>query len=282
MIEIFLYVIIALSLFIFYLHFKELDFSGITSLCVAVACILILIYRSSKNIDTTEFGSAESFGQFGDYVGGLLNPVFGFFTVWLLVRSLKYQNKDFELTKRTATSESIQKLIATLEIDFEKYLDLKFIKVGLGEYSLKNGVTKHFNGLPVKPSGKLEVFSQVRKLMIKIGEVKLRVKDESATSKDHNFLISNQIVQLNHIRTLAYEIISLYMEFINKDEIETINKIRFQHLDRFLDRLLCVGIIDFAEYTNLLDRKVDIIYRQSERVIQFERINFKSVPLPEI
>ena len=45
------------------------------------------------------WGSQEKFAQFGDFVGGTLNPILGFATVALLVWSINVQMKDLRLTR---------------------------------------------------------------------------------------------------------------------------------------------------------------------------------------
>jgi len=40
-----------------------------------------------------------TWGEFGDYVGGLINPIFGFITVLILVETLRVQRRDLELSR---------------------------------------------------------------------------------------------------------------------------------------------------------------------------------------
>lgn len=46
------------------------------------------------------WGDKNDFGAFGDYFGGVLNPIFGFATVGLLLWSLKYQMDELALTRQ--------------------------------------------------------------------------------------------------------------------------------------------------------------------------------------
>jgi len=52
-------------------------------------------------------GGTASFGAFGDYIGGLLNPIFGFSTVILLIYSIRIQMK--ELGESTDALKASQK-----------------------------------------------------------------------------------------------------------------------------------------------------------------------------
>lgn len=89
---------------------------------VVVAVIGSLgVYLSKFN---GELGNQELFGQFGDYMGGVLNPILGFATVVLLIASLKYQMIELALTrkelKKTANEaklsrESVEAQVAHLE-----------------------------------------------------------------------------------------------------------------------------------------------------------------------
>jgi hypothetical protein len=46
------------------------------------------------------FGSQADFGAFGDFLGGVLNPILGFATVALLIWSLKMQRDELALTRQ--------------------------------------------------------------------------------------------------------------------------------------------------------------------------------------
>ena len=47
-------------------------------IALALVAMLLMQYLESPEINSNEFGGAEQFGQFGDYIGGILNPIFGF------------------------------------------------------------------------------------------------------------------------------------------------------------------------------------------------------------
>lgn len=58
---------------------------------IGVLLILFATYMRSPYVDITRLGDQSIMGQFGDYLGGTLNPIFGFLTVILLIESLKEQ-----------------------------------------------------------------------------------------------------------------------------------------------------------------------------------------------
>lgn len=65
-----------------------------------MAVISIYIYRFQHN----SLGGTASFGAFGDYIGGLLNPILGFATVILLIYSIRIQMRELR-----DSTEALQK-----------------------------------------------------------------------------------------------------------------------------------------------------------------------------
>lgn len=65
--------------------------------------LALIIYISSPKIDTSSLGGPDQFGQFGDYIGGILNPSLGFISVLLLFAA--YQLQRTELQKLTESSK---------------------------------------------------------------------------------------------------------------------------------------------------------------------------------
>jgi len=86
----------------------------IVTLLVAVAALalaILFVYFSNFN---GNYGTQEVFGAFGDFIGGTLNPVFGFATIVLLIWSIRLQRKELVETriefKRSAEAqEKIEK-----------------------------------------------------------------------------------------------------------------------------------------------------------------------------
>ncbi|KTT36491.1 hypothetical protein SB9_05200 [Pseudomonas oryzihabitans] len=53
----------------------------------------------------------DAWGQLGDYVGGILNPIFGFISLIFLIKSLKIQNEtNNDLRREIATNEKNERL----------------------------------------------------------------------------------------------------------------------------------------------------------------------------
>lgn len=74
----------------------------------AVLIVLVIVYLAAPNILASELGGPEEFGQFGDYIGGLLNPTFGFLTVCLLLYSNKVQKNVSKLSEKEYDRKQIE------------------------------------------------------------------------------------------------------------------------------------------------------------------------------
>ncbi|MCF6442526.1 hypothetical protein L1077_24155 [Pseudoalteromonas luteoviolacea] len=61
-----------------------------------VLAVLLLTYFLNFN---GSFGNQGDFGAFGDFIGGILNPILTFLTIVILVYSIRLQVKELELTR---------------------------------------------------------------------------------------------------------------------------------------------------------------------------------------
>lgn len=75
----------------------EKSFKWLIILLAIVACCLLAFYFLNFH---GGIGDKGDFGAFGDYFGGVLNPILGFATVGLLVWSLKYQMDELALSRQ--------------------------------------------------------------------------------------------------------------------------------------------------------------------------------------
>ncbi len=124
---------------------------GLVSICVLVACAALAMYflTFGYNVSTRQ----EIWAQFGDYVGGILNPIFAFvaliallYTIVIQSRELRHsaeqlqksadalrnQNKVLELQNFEATFFQLLRLyndiVAELQIHLDITLSLKFFE----------------------------------------------------------------------------------------------------------------------------------------------------------
>lgn len=59
-------------------------------------------------------------GQFGDFIGGLVNPIIGFFTIWLLAVSLRQNNKALGQANAALTQAKAELELTRIAIDDAK------------------------------------------------------------------------------------------------------------------------------------------------------------------
>lgn len=69
---------------------------GLVSACAALVAgsYVIRFYNSSIS------KNPEQWGQLGDYIGGILNPIFGFTTILILVATIKIQGKQLKASRK--------------------------------------------------------------------------------------------------------------------------------------------------------------------------------------
>lgn len=66
---------------------------------IIIGLVLALSIVLFKGIDADDLNK-DNFGMFGDYFGGLLNPILTFLTVLLLIRSLTLQSETLKITAK--------------------------------------------------------------------------------------------------------------------------------------------------------------------------------------
>lgn len=62
---------------------------------VPIAILMLAVYFLNFN---DGFGNQSDFGAFGDFFGGILNPILTFLTILLLLRQLRYQRSELHAT----------------------------------------------------------------------------------------------------------------------------------------------------------------------------------------
>nr|WP_320125955.1 hypothetical protein [uncultured Shewanella sp.] len=78
-------------------HESGTSFRWLIILLTIVAVCLLALYFMNFN---GGWGNQGDFGAFGDFLGGVLNPILGFATVGLLIWSLKMQMKELSLSNQ--------------------------------------------------------------------------------------------------------------------------------------------------------------------------------------
>jgi hypothetical protein len=87
-----------------------LAFAGFGVIFLTVG-LLIYFYLKSPNVVTERWGGPAEFGQFGDMIGGLLNPMFGFITILIVLYTAHLQRNEMQRNKNLRDIESLYRLI---------------------------------------------------------------------------------------------------------------------------------------------------------------------------
>lgn len=70
------------------------------ALVIGVIVYGLFLGAFAKSFDWPISDSVGTWGQFGDYVGGAINPIVGLITIWLLTASLKQSREEMALTRK--------------------------------------------------------------------------------------------------------------------------------------------------------------------------------------
>lgn len=111
---------------------KKNIYSLVIYIALGIFALLLVTYRI--NFDGGLSNSREVWGQFGDFLGGTLNPILGFATVIILVLTLKTQRKELKESRKaikdnntliksqleTIRSQALENTFFRLLEDFEK------------------------------------------------------------------------------------------------------------------------------------------------------------------
>lgn len=65
----------------------------------AAGIFVVVLLAYVWNFFGHDIGGSTEWAQFGDYMGGVINPILGFITVYLLLQSLNFQSTEVQLTR---------------------------------------------------------------------------------------------------------------------------------------------------------------------------------------
>ncbi|BEN60916.1 hypothetical protein I5N09_09930 [Serratia marcescens] len=136
-----------------------------------------LIYYLNFGINGNLSNKTDVWGQFGDYLGGVVNPILSFITIYLLLNSIKLQREAnstlVDEVKRQESLEEYKKfevrffhLVECQNTNFSRFS----LKIGDIEKQSGNGTEEFFNGAAVtyiEDSVVVLVEAQVKKEEIK-------------------------------------------------------------------------------------------------------------------
>jgi len=185
------------------------------------------------------FGSKNEFGMFGDFMGGILNPLFAFFTVVLLVYSIELQRK--ELSKSTAALEASQKAheeqakVSNTALQSPQNAHREILELSLKESTrkqLEDQANHHLNNI---------------QNLMEIKTFSLTLSNGSKTKVSLQDLYQNS--ELSEERQLP-ETVNLIAKFPEYLKLNTAESVHLLHLKK--EALLVVGItVDLIPYLAL-------------------------------
>lgn len=276
-INITLYLIMAISFLIFWIHLKDSDIGGVIFLSIFIACILILIYRSSNSIEVSALGNAEKFGQFGDYLGGVLNPIFGFFTVLLLISSLRVQSKELTHSKIVTNAERVERLLESQKSAFKALISKTSFRCGMSNQMIYPPFTlDHFNALRDNSSNDYQ--NTISKTIKELRNHSKKLEFPEMLVTEAQGLDIESVNNFNNIRTSLNEIVELFNILINPDEDLAINTIYLRKLDDVLFEAMTMGVIDNHEYHFKTDIIIDRLVKRDRLFPTIPRIQKRTLP----
>ena len=160
------------------------------------------------------FGDQSDFGAFGDFFGGILNPMLTFLTILLLLRQLRLQRSELNATAK--------ELRATAEIHEENMKHSRAVDIYEKTYEKYSKAIQNFNNslnynfVSLSKDGAALTVTQrteaqlVGKPMVEISLRKLKEEGEKIQialySADGNFFLDKLKLALNHSVQLAHEV----------------------------------------------------------------------------
>jgi hypothetical protein len=235
--------------------FSYLTISGVMGVALLVLIAAALrYYFTTPYINISEF-DAEAFGQFGDAVGGLLNPIFGFLTVILLLKTLHIENKNH--TRNEINSESI-----LIESILEKRkTELKAV-MNSEQLYIEPTVAGLLNNEKVKPFTISELnpqagYSREKQFVERITE-KLSCS-EITNSTELSELCSTPLEMHSfktvwRARRLIKDIEGLYIQLIKISDKQYFRDYQREKLTEIYYEYLFIGLVSPSEFNNLMER----------------------------
>jgi hypothetical protein len=198
----------------------------IWGIVIAVFGIAIIIYilKFGWPLPISSLGTLEQFGSFGDFIGGLMNPLLQFIVIAMLLWSIRVQQFELGETrkavlqsntelKQSATANTISANALKLQGEFQRtQLELEVLKQliekkysqvqGLSASKLHIARNNNMNG---KDAGKTYLFSQILKITLLHGCNESNLHSYISGRPDINELLAEQGLIINEILELLHK-----------------------------------------------------------------------------
>ncbi len=182
--------------------------AGLVAGAVVAFGLLVLLYF-------WQFGSQGlspdqgHWGQFGDYLGGTLNPLLGFTSVVLLALTLSEQRKMLAETRRQAVLEELQRLLSARSQRLDEALAVQFDAYDTPVQFLETSQA----GIPRRPSGIIRslgksksVQAQIQRAMVVI--LSGRINEAQVSALAYYSPVRSALKQLHNLDECLREFLS--------------------------------------------------------------------------
>lgn len=118
------------------------------ALGIAASGLLFVLIFYFWRFGSSGIGDQEAFALFGDFMGGVLNPILGFATILILLRSLWLQNEEMQATRKELEDTRNEMILTRqihandLELQARNHLQPRFEKSFYERYSQFDSVWK--------------------------------------------------------------------------------------------------------------------------------------------
>ena len=208
----------------------------VLALSVFVAMFTIGTYYDHFAIQYPKLGTKNDFGLFGDYIGGVLNPLLSFLTVALLIWSIRIQLD--ELSKSTAALEASQRAQENL-VEISKQ-ELSLVQEGHVDQQLALKTESKRNQLTENAESIIKKFDELmNEPFFNFNRIPFSLRDLLYNTTDLD------LVTVNHNMSQIHKILT-------SDKEHPGNRKKRIHLDSIKKNMLIMLIV-FKELKPMLD-----------------------------
>ncbi|HIF50484.1 MAG TPA: hypothetical protein EYQ42_02955 [Thiotrichaceae bacterium] len=193
---------------------------------IAIAIICVYLYANYYNGDIITDHSR--WGEFGDYIGGVLNPVFGFFGLFALLLTISIQVKELQLTRKELrnSSKALESQNETLKLQNFENSFFQMLRLHNDIVNSIDFVRGGGNRAVVTTSGRDCFPVMVQRLSNALKPNKENIEDLETVINIYEKFYEEHQVELGHYFRYLYNI----FKFIKNSEIE--NKRFYSNLVR--------------------------------------------------
>lgn len=208
--------------------------------------VLLTFYLNGSKVNYEELGTPAQFGQLGDFIGGILNPIFGFITLLMLVESYKITQDTNRITQQTnqitrATYETTKASHLVAQTDshrearkFEKQEIKSMIEDFKNQLNLQLS-EKNIRLIYVKPFSINEIVQSADRSIIRgITEDIIKLKNKIYSRTYDTQAERSNYAAIFDVRTTVNNINELYFALVDENESSIVNKFTIRNFEKFL------------------------------------------------